>query len=84
MPTVGQGIAGYRGEARTTQPRLAARRAGVPLFMCNAQYPTKSMDRDAKLTLRHDLMRGYAVNRLVNSVRNDTEACIEPIGEPDL
>ncbi len=64
----------YRGFFRAFRPRaglvmeieiwprmiFAARRAGVPLFMCNAQYPTKSMDRDAKLTLRHDLMRGYA------------------------
>jgi 3-deoxy-D-manno-octulosonic-acid transferase len=43
-------------------PRMifAARAAGVPLFMCNAQYPTKSMARDAKLTLRHKLMQGYA------------------------
>jgi 3-deoxy-D-manno-octulosonic-acid transferase len=31
-----------------------------PLFMCNAQYPTKSMARDAKLTLRHKLMQAYA------------------------
>lgn len=43
-------------------PRMifAARRADVPLFMCNAQYPTKSMARDAKLTLRHKMMQGYA------------------------
>jgi 3-deoxy-D-manno-octulosonic-acid transferase len=43
-------------------PRMifAARNAGVPLFMCNAQYPTKSMERDAKLKLRHDLMQAYA------------------------
>ena len=43
-------------------PRMifAARRADVPLFMCNAQYPTKSMARDAKFPLRHDLMRGFA------------------------
>ena len=43
-------------------PRMifAARRAGVPLFMCNAQYPVKSMARDAKLKLRHKLMQGYA------------------------
>ncbi len=27
---------------------MAARRAGIPLFMCNAQYPTKSMARDEK------------------------------------
>jgi 3-deoxy-D-manno-octulosonic-acid transferase len=43
-------------------PRMifAARGAGVPLFMCNAQYPTKSMARDAKLSLRHKLMQGFA------------------------
>ncbi|MCU0828628.1 MAG: 3-deoxy-D-manno-octulosonic acid transferase [Tabrizicola sp.] len=43
-------------------PRMifAARATGVPLFMCNAQYPTKSMARDAKLTLRHKLMQAYA------------------------
>ncbi len=43
-------------------PRMifAARGAGVPLFMCNAQYPTKSMARDARFPLRHDLMRGFA------------------------
>jgi 3-deoxy-D-manno-octulosonic-acid transferase len=43
-------------------PRMifAARGAGVPLFMCNAQYPTKSMDRDARSGLRHLLMQGYA------------------------
>jgi 3-deoxy-D-manno-octulosonic-acid transferase len=43
-------------------PRMifAAKAAGVPLFMCNAQYPTKSMIRDAKLKLRHTLMQGFA------------------------
>lgn len=43
-------------------PRMifAAKAAGVPLYMCNAQYPTKSMARDAKLGLRHKLMQGYA------------------------
>ena len=43
-------------------PRMifAARNAGVPLFMCNAQYPTKSMARDAKFRARHKLMQGYA------------------------
>ncbi|OYX26072.1 MAG: 3-deoxy-D-manno-octulosonic acid transferase [Rhodobacterales bacterium 32-66-7] len=43
-------------------PRMifAARNAHVPLYMCNAQYPTKSMARDAKFTVRHDLMRGFA------------------------
>ena len=43
-------------------PRMifAAKAAGVPLYMCNAQYPTKSMVRDARFGLRHDLMRGFA------------------------
>lgn len=43
-------------------PRMifSARGAGVPLFMCNAQYPTRSMTRDAKFKLRHKLMQGYA------------------------
>jgi 3-deoxy-D-manno-octulosonic-acid transferase len=39
---------------------LAARAAQVPLFMCNAQYPTKSMARDARLPLRPAVMRGFA------------------------
>lgn len=44
-------------------PRMvfAARAARVPLFMCNAQYPVKSMARDAsRLKLRHEIMRGFA------------------------
>jgi putative SOS response-associated peptidase YedK len=31
-----------------------------------------------------ELMQAHAVNRTVNSVRNDNEECIEPIGEPTL
>lgn len=64
----------YAGFFRAFQPRIglvmeieiwprmifAARTARIPLFMCNAQYPTKSMARDAKFTLRHSVMRGYA------------------------
>jgi putative SOS response-associated peptidase YedK len=30
------------------------------------------------------LMQAYAVNRVVNNVKNDDETCIEPIGEPPL
>ena len=29
-------------------------------------------------------MEAYAVNRAVNTVKNDNEQCIEPIGEPVL
>ncbi|MFO1203172.1 MAG: glycosyltransferase N-terminal domain-containing protein [Tabrizicola sp.] len=64
----------YAGFFRAFQPRaglvmeieiwprmiFASRRAGVPLYMCNAQYPTKSMARDARTGLRHKLMQGYA------------------------
>lgn len=40
---------------------MAAKRAGVPLFMCNAQYPTKSMARDQKwFGLIPEVMRHYA------------------------
>jgi 3-deoxy-D-manno-octulosonic-acid transferase len=64
----------YAGFFRSFRPRLglvmeieiwprmifAARRAGVPLFMCNAQYPSDSMARDARLGIRPALMRGFA------------------------
>jgi len=64
----------YRGFFRAFRPRLglvmeieiwprmilAARRAGVPLFMCNAQYPADSMARDSRLGIRPGLMRGFA------------------------
>ena len=38
---------------------LSARAAGVPLFLCNAQYPQKSLVKDEGRA-RADLMRGYA------------------------
>jgi 3-deoxy-D-manno-octulosonic-acid transferase len=44
-------------------PRMieASRRAGVPLFMCNAQYPSNSFARDTeRLPLRAELMTGFA------------------------
>jgi 3-deoxy-D-manno-octulosonic-acid transferase len=44
-------------------PRMvhAAKSAGVPLFMCNAQYPTKSIARDSRWPrLRQEVMRGFA------------------------
>ncbi|MDZ4089370.1 MAG: glycosyltransferase N-terminal domain-containing protein [Tabrizicola sp.] len=43
-------------------PRMifASRAAGVPLYMCNAQYPTDSMARDARFGIRPALMRGFA------------------------
>jgi 3-deoxy-D-manno-octulosonic-acid transferase len=44
-------------------PRMvfAARAAHVPLFMCNAQYPSKSIKRDSNgLRLRQHIMSGFA------------------------
>jgi len=43
-------------------PRMvfAARAAGVPLYMCNAGYPSISVARDARLPLRPAVMRGFA------------------------
>ncbi len=44
-------------------PRMiaAAHRHGVPLFMCNAQYPLKSYERDrARAPIRAALMTGFA------------------------
>ncbi|SEM85757.1 3-deoxy-D-manno-octulosonic-acid transferase [Pseudorhodobacter antarcticus] len=39
---------------------MAARARGVPLFMCNAQYPSKSYARDGQTGLRAQVMRGFA------------------------
>ncbi|MDP3194844.1 3-deoxy-D-manno-octulosonic acid transferase [Tabrizicola sp.] len=64
----------YAGFFKAFQPRLglvmeieiwprmifASRTAGVPLYMCNAQYPTDSMIRDARFGIRPGLMRGFA------------------------
>ncbi|MEF3046803.1 3-deoxy-D-manno-octulosonic acid transferase [Pseudotabrizicola sp. L79] len=44
-------------------PRMvfAARARGVPLFMCNAQYPQDSLARDSRgLRLRQQVMQGFA------------------------
>ena len=40
---------------------IACRAAHVPLFMCNAQYPSKSLVRDkSRGALRGELMRGFS------------------------
>ena len=43
-------------------PRMveASRQAGVPLYMCNAQYPVDSMLRDRKFPIRPAVMRRFA------------------------
>lgn len=81
----------YRGFFRAFRPRLglvmeieiwprmvfAARKAGVPLFMCNAQYPRKSIARDARgLGLRHEVMRGFAGALVKSQLQADRFAAI--------
>ena len=80
----------YRGFFRAFRPKLglvmeieiwprmifASRHAGVPLFMCNAQYPTKSMARDAKLKLRHKLMQGFAGAFVKSDLQRDRFAFV--------
>jgi putative SOS response-associated peptidase YedK len=46
--------------------------------------PTSESDELRALLRPYDatLMEAYAVSRAVNSVKNDNEECIEPIGEP--
>ncbi len=60
-------------------PRMifAARAARVPLFMCNAQYPSKSMARDAaRFPLRHALMRGFAGALVKSDLQRDRFASV--------
>ena len=39
---------------------MACRARAVPLFMCNAQYPSKSYARDGQTGLRAQIMQGFA------------------------
>lgn len=51
---------------------MECRRAGVPLFMCNAQYPSKSFARDTKgHRLRAELMRGFAGALVKSDLQRD-------------
>ncbi|MFD2174553.1 3-deoxy-D-manno-octulosonic acid transferase [Rhodobacter lacus] len=65
----------YRGFFKAFRPKLglvmeieiwprmvaASRAAGVPLFMCNAQYPSRAMARDGRgLRLRQEVIRQFA------------------------
>jgi putative SOS response-associated peptidase YedK len=58
----------------------------MPVMLMAEDYdrwlgPATSID-DLKAMLKpydRDLMEAYAVNRAVNSVKNDTEQCIEPV-----
>lgn len=61
---------------------MAARAAGVPLYMCNAQYPTPSMARDGRgLRLRQRVMRAFAGA----FVKSDLQAArFRSVGVPDV
>ncbi|MFN4170742.1 MAG: 3-deoxy-D-manno-octulosonic acid transferase [Pseudorhodobacter sp.] len=80
----------FNGFFRTFQPKyglvmeieiwprmiLAARAAGVPLFMCNAQYPSKSFARDGRTGLRSQLMRGFAGALVKSDLQRDRFASV--------
>jgi 3-deoxy-D-manno-octulosonic-acid transferase len=56
---------------------MAARAAGVPLFMCNAQYPSKSFLRDTtKTRVRGELMRGFAGALVKSDLQRDRFAAV--------
>jgi len=61
---------------------LAARRAGVPLYLCNAQYPNKSIARDSRgLRIRQRIM-----TRVAGAfVKSDLQAArFASIGVPNI
>lgn len=80
----------YRRFFRTFRPKLglvmeveiwprmvfAARDAGVPLFMCNAGYPSKSLARDARLPLRPAVMRRFAGALVKSQLQADRFAAV--------
>lgn len=81
----------YSGFFRAFQPRyglvmeieiwprmvFAAKARGVPLFMCNAQYPSKSIARDGRgLRLRQQVMRGFAGAFVKSQLQADRFAAI--------
>ena len=56
---------------------MECRKAGVPLFMCNAQYPSKSYARDRQgLGLRAELMRGFAGALVKSNLQRDRFASV--------
>jgi putative SOS response-associated peptidase YedK len=63
----------------------------MPVMLLAEDYdrwldPNSGTDELLALLRPYDakLMEAYAVNRTVNSVKNDNERCIEPMGEPAL
>jgi putative SOS response-associated peptidase YedK len=67
-------------------PLLGGVQDCMPVMLMPEDYdawfgPTSSPEELRALLRSHDasLMEAYAVSRAVNSVKNDTEECIEPI-----
>jgi putative SOS response-associated peptidase YedK len=63
----------------------------MPVMLLSQDYdrwldPAADIEEVRSLLRPYDpaLMKAYAVNRAVNSVKNDDEKCIEPTGEPPL
>ena len=56
---------------------MECRKAGLALFMCNAQYPSKSFARDTRrLGLRAELMRGFAGAFVKSDLQRDRFAAV--------
>lgn len=55
---------------------MAARARGVPLFMCNAQYPSKSYARDGQTGLRAQIMQGFAGALVKSDLQRERFACV--------
>lgn len=56
---------------------MECRKASVPLFMCNAQYPSKSYVRDTRgMGLRAELMRGFAGALVKSGLQRDRFASV--------
>lgn len=56
---------------------MECRRNNVPLFMCNAQYPSTSYLRDTtKTKSRGDLMRGFAMAMVKSDLQRDRFASV--------
>jgi 3-deoxy-D-manno-octulosonic-acid transferase len=55
---------------------MAARAKRVPLFMCNAQYPSKSYARDGQTGLRAQIMQGFAGALVKSDLQRDRFASV--------
>jgi len=56
---------------------MACRKHGVPLFMCNAQYPKKSFEKDQRgMGLRAALVQGFAGGFVKSASQRDRFAAV--------